>query len=486
VGIPPLDQDRLFEAFTQLPGQHRPGTGLGLAICRHFVESMGGTIGVDSTVGAGSTFWLELDLPRFEEATGDVLHTSLNDQRLLVVHECLAVRKLAEDYLRYAGASVHSFASVEEVLAKLDVLCAVPFDALLVDEHRSAQSLREELARRQADPPALIFLDHRRQRAAGDHDTPSLEQPLHIHHLLDTVGTALSRRQGHDETVHDRNLRYCRTRPVTDPRIKRVNRPRRVLLVEDDPINCTVVTRMLETLRCTVTHAPDGPDAVAAARASEFDLILMDCQLPTFTGIEATRQIRGLDTERTTHQPILALSANVMPEFRQACIEAGMDDFLLKPVNRDQLSRALLEWCGGETLDEASSAASDRIEPPVVFDRDALLARFDYEEDLVDAVVDAFCQDLPRRLDLMREAVKLRRSEDLDRHAHTLAGAAGQVGADTIAQAAERIRQAIRAHDWDRVRYNIGWLFEESQLFERLISGELTSVIDESEDETPS
>lgn len=103
------------------------------------------------------------------------------------------------------------------------------------------------------------------------------------------------------------------------------------------------------------------------------------------------------------------------------------------------------------------------------------MERFDHEEDLVDAVVDAFCQDLPRRLQQMRDAVGKRQSGDVHRHAHTLAGAASQIGADTIAQAAERVRQAIQAHDWDRVRYNIGWLFEEGQLFQRLISGELTS-----------
>lgn len=343
VGIPPIDQDRLFEAFTQLPNQHHTGTGLGLAICRHFVESMGGTIGVESTVGVGSTFWFELDLPRFDDSASEVTMTSLADQRIVVVDDCPAIRHLVEDYLAHAGACVLSFATVGQAVAALEQDFEEPIDAILMAHYAMGERLVDLIEQGQSKRPARIGLHGRSARET----TPSLEQPVHINQLLATVGAALESKASHAQATHDRELRYTRTRPVTDPRIKRIAQPRRVLLVEDDPINCTVVTRMLETLSCTVTHAPDGPDAVAAAQDADFELILMDCQLPTFTGIEATRRIRQLDSRRTTHLPILALSANVMPEFRQACIDAGMDDFLLKPVNRDQLSRAhRMVWSG--------------------------------------------------------------------------------------------------------------------------------------------
>ena len=331
IGIPAEAQDKLFEAFTQADGsttRKYGGTGLGLTICRQLAETMGGEIGVISSLGQGSTFWFTTRLRKAKAAPRPDCPVS---GQVLVLAPQQALRGTLAAYLGEAGATVCTPLDAREAESDAQL---VDFDCIVVDANfDNGRGL--DFARQLVRPGAQLVL---LTAAGGVLDSPcrqrlgiaaALTKPIRRQNLLAALDTSST-----SET-----LKPCPQPPSLAGSLIGL----RVLVAEDNRINQKVARKMLEKLGCDPTTADNGRIAVEAIKTNEYDVVLMDCQMPEMDGFEATRIIRELEGEHA-RLPIVALTANAMQGDRERCLHAGMDDYLTKPIQLKALSDTLERW----------------------------------------------------------------------------------------------------------------------------------------------
>jgi signal transduction histidine kinase/PleD family two-component response regulator len=355
IGLSPAMQQRLFQPFTQADTSTTRkfgGTGLGLAICRKLVNLMGGEIGISSLVGKGSTFWFSLQLAKQRGGTGVESMPPANpvDVRVLIVEPNATIGTALRHYLGALGAREDIVADAPEALARLREADAGhdPYRVAIVGHSPTgenglslARSIKAEVA---AAPRAIVLTDHRRSKldlaeaeAAGV--AAFLHKPVRMVSLRLALLTALN--GGPKLISRPAPQALADDDPVRLPTV--IARETRVLLVEDSSVNQKLAARLLEKLGCQVQIANNGREAVTAWRASPYALIFMDCHMPELDGYEATRSIRALEKELGVRRtPILAMTANAMEGDREACLKAGMDDYISKPISPEAL-RQLLE-----------------------------------------------------------------------------------------------------------------------------------------------
>ncbi len=369
IGIPPDRLDRLFKSFSQVDSSTTRkfgGTGLGLAISKQLVELMGGAIGVESEIGRGSTFHFtaRLQKPSTAPASRPPAPEHFRQLKVLVVDDNATNRKLLRMLLASWGCAC---VEVSNAAAALDALHAAHltgggFSLALVD-YSMPEMDGEELARRiKADPQLaslpLIMLtsiaglnEVARMEAAGY--AGYLSKPIKQSQLFDCISAVVSRAgQAPTRTgapiVTAHSLEQMRDR-------ERVH----VLVAEDNPVNQKVAARTLEKLGFRARIAANGKEALAAIEREHFDLVLMDCQMPEMDGFEATARLRAIESERGgARMPVVAMTANAMSGDREQCIAAGMDDYIAKPFNPQELLRILERW----TARASSSAESEPAE----------------------------------------------------------------------------------------------------------------------------
>ena len=357
IGICPDAQARIFEPFTQADGsttRRFGGTGLGLAIVKRLSVAMGGDIGLESAIGRGSRF--RVDLP-FEPAVALVapVEPRFAGWAALVVDEHGGSASELRTRLEALGVDVAVVTSASDGLDRLEAargdgrrrMVFVDGDAAF-----SCPSATTELAA--AVPAGAAVLLEQPGTAAPLHPTlarvfsATLRKPVRRAALLRLCESIATPRQAGVETHAES--------PVLAPFAGA-----RVLVAEDNPINQRVVLAMLKRLGCETTLAPNGCEAVERCREQEFDVVLMDCQMPEMDGFEATRTIRHDDAARARARrvPIIALTANALCGDREACLAAGMDDYLSKPISPTALANALTRWAHARaTGTEAAAEAS--------------------------------------------------------------------------------------------------------------------------------
>jgi two-component system, sensor histidine kinase and response regulator len=350
MGIPGDRVSALFAPFTQVDAsttRRFGGTGLGLSIVRRLVELMGGEAGVTSALGEGSTFWFTA---RFAQADGTArplprLPESIAAQRVLVVDDNATNRKVLSAQLQLWNIEPACAASADEALAALAQAHAEqrPFDAALID-HKMPDCEGAELGRRiiadaRLKTTRLILLTS--SGAQGDGGlfaqigfSGYLLKPVAQRDLLECLQLIFS---------NEAEAWHKQTQPLVtlqDLHEQRARAASRILLAEDNAVNQKVAARLLERIGHRVDVVADGQAAVSAWQTGRYDLILMDCQMPVLDGYEATREIRKRENggRRT---PIVALTAHAMKGADDACIAAGMDDYLTKPIDREQLAGTL-------------------------------------------------------------------------------------------------------------------------------------------------
>lgn len=331
-GVSQSDRDRIFEAFAQADASHADlgGAGLGLAIARRLARAMGGEVGVDTTTfaesrgGGGASFWFEADLAGVPQ---NGVERPLEGRTVAVASPNAVVREAARRQIESSGGVA--------VLAD-DLGGAVrrtqPGDVVLVDASLAAAN---GALKPPAQRPALVLLapDERerisRYRRAGF--AGYLIKPLRRGSLAERVLIAAG---GEAEAGHA---------PHEDERIATAAAPgARVLLVEDNPINALLARALLSREGCEVEHVVGGAEALAACQVGDFHLILMDMRMPGLSGEETARRMRAAGVQT----PIVALTANAFEDDRHACLAAGMDDFMVKPLSPDTLRSALTRWAG--------------------------------------------------------------------------------------------------------------------------------------------
>ena len=341
IGISEEQKGRLFEQFSQADSsttRRYGGTGLGLAIVRKLAEKMGGAVDVESTPGEGSRFAFTVVLDRGPRRVAPL---DLGATRVLVVDDVALNRQTFEARLRAWNAEPEVVATVSEALVLLQEAAdsARPFDVALIDQSLPAGG-GLELARKIGASPALrgtkrvlLATDSKLlppETIAQAQIDRQLHKPLRQRALFDACSTATGNLV---EVV------------APEREVDRILGGTRVLVVEDNLVNQRVVTKMLEKLGVTYEVCGDGEQAISRYAAAPFDAILMDCQMPVLDGYEATAEIRARESKSGGHIPIIGLTANAMPEDRQRCLDAGMDDYLTKPLRRVVLRDALGRWC---------------------------------------------------------------------------------------------------------------------------------------------
>ena len=342
VGLNPDQQARLFTPFVQADTsttRRYGGTGLGLSICRRLVELMGGEIGVTSTPGQGSTFWFELPLPiAANREVPDPI--SLADVNVLLVEDHPINQRIVMKQLASVGCRVTVAGTAEEALVAWNSLHAesrTP-EVVLLDHDlpdHSGHWVAEKLRKTSAGSHAAIIM----MTSLGGEPADAGKEFLVARRLTKPVKHSML-----IQCIRD-TIEKARTPTVRILKLD-VLHEARVLLVEDHVVNQMLARRLLERLGATVTIADTGMAAIERLAISAFDVVLMDCQMPELDGYEATRRIRkGAAGPAARNIPIIALTANALSGDRERCLDAGMNDYLVKPLNpaalRDKLEQAL-------------------------------------------------------------------------------------------------------------------------------------------------
>jgi signal transduction histidine kinase/CheY-like chemotaxis protein len=382
IGIPPERMDRLFQSFSQVDAsttRRFGGSGLGLVICRRLVEAMGGQIGVESTVGKGSRFWftvaLDVRLPHSAEVER-LISTEMRNMRALVVDDNTTNRLVACSHLRAWGLRCEEASTPVRALEMLREAAAAghPYRLALVDfqmPDMSGLDLAREIKKdRTIASTALLLLTSVGKlgigaMAAGAGFTHCLTKPVKPSTLRSVLGSLVTPPvQTVPQSAVPANASAAAGGEVAAalPSAAKSAAPRkgglRILLAEDNPVNQKVAQRTLQSLGHTVVIVGDGLLASRELERSLFDVVLMDCQMPVMDGFEATHAIRAREgTGRRT--PIIAMTANALAGDREACLAAGMDDYLAKPVIVDEL-RAVLERWGGKILGAVVDPRGDK------------------------------------------------------------------------------------------------------------------------------
>ncbi len=457
IGIPEAVRERLFRPFEQADGsttRRYGGTGLGLAISRSLVELMGGTIGVDSEPGLGSTFWFTLPLTEASALPPVPTPVALNGRHVLIVDDNATNRDIIGHHLRVGGMHCESAVDGLDGLQSLKRAQreGSPFDVAVIDMKMPNMDGIELAAAVRADPElgstrlVLVTSLHStdevaRARQAGV--TAYLSKPVRRQELLRAMAQSVGSDTEIGPVPHD---------TVFDMRFKA-----HVLLAEDNGVNQVVARNMLKSLGCTHEIVPNGRDAVDAIHGGRFDLVLMDCQMPVMDGYAASRAIRDWEASQAgaPRVPIVALTANALVGDAEACLASGMDDHLAKPYTRKQLAQAIARWLpadqveriGAPSTEVAATSPPPATEP--VLDSAALdnIRSLDDDGAVLGEVIQMYLDEAPGHLGALREALVAGDAEGLGRVAHALKSASFNVGAMGLGEICRRVERQGRAGD---------------------------------------
>jgi PAS domain S-box-containing protein len=360
IGIDEAARKRLFQAFEQADGstsRRFGGTGLGLSISKRLVEMMDGTIGVDSRPNAGSTFWFTARFERIETPDNampaEPAHT-LRGTRALIVDDDPISRQIVEQYLMSWGLVTMSMSDGKQGFEALQAAQrrGIPYQIALIDLSMPEMD-GMELGLQVKNDPALAetrlvlmtaFDEPGRGRTAVEHGFSGfLRKPLRQTALFDALANALARDRAKPVVSDEATT-------VVVPAAESFDDAIQILIAEDNPVNQRLALQQLKRLGYHATAVSDGAEAIAAVATMKYTIVLMDCQMPNVDGFDATRAIRRAELETGRRITIVAMTANALDGDREACLAAGMDDYIAKPVQLADLRRVLQAWTVPETL----------------------------------------------------------------------------------------------------------------------------------------
>ncbi|MDM8549975.1 response regulator [Desulfobacterales bacterium HSG2] len=495
IGIPKDRMDHLFQSFSQADTsmtRRYGGTGLGLAISKQLTEMMGGEIGIQSEEGSGSVFWFTA---RFEkQAEGRrpkiIIPEDIRGKRVLVIDDNATNRKILVKYLALWECRSDEAKYGTEGLKKLHLAVAQndPFNIVIIDMQMpgmDGETVGRKIRKNSAfDDLRMIMLtsvgqigDAARCRQIGF--SAYLSKPVKRSQLYECLTTVAAKTQNGGETEEKFVTRHTLTESG--------RRTLKILLAEDNIVNQKLAEIMLGKLGYDVDIVNNGAKALAAVKENFYNLVLMDIQMPEMNGIEATKAIRKLGAQNREDQvpniPIIAMTAHAMKGDRDRFLEAGMNDYIPKPISPAELDKVirkqmrLQEQGGGipskkekpedTPEDTHEDMHEDTPDEKEIFDPDEFLTRIENDERLGRLLMKSFRNDFGQRMKKMRESLKKNDAEDIKLQAHTIKGASANMAAHTLTQLAYQLEKMGETGDISRA---ISLVDEIERAFEKVDS----------------
>jgi len=461
IGIPAERQAAIFESFTQADGsttRRYGGSGLGLTICRQLAELMGGTIQVASEPGKGSTFWLELTLEKAAAAAElPPPSATLRGLRVLVVDDNPTNRFILRRQLESWGAQpceARSGAEALEMLRQADG--GEPFQLVLLDMHMpdmdgaaTARAIKWDLGLA-ALPLVLLSSSRTHETAAalqGRGFAAALVKPVRRSNLLRVLQDVLGERRIEQPAAAGRDGSQASESDLG----------LHILVAEDNIVNQKVAMRMLERWGCRVDVVADGRQALEAVARGAYALVLMDVQMPEMDGFAATAAIRRLEAPTGRRTPIIAMTAHVMEGDRDRCIEAGMDDYVAKPVTAQAILEAVSRWAIRAGAPPRRSVAESDADLRV----DRLRESCGGDPEVEREILGAFLSSAPELLARIESSITCGDGARLAAAAHALKGSSHAVGAQTLGAACEELEVLGQRNDLARARQAVARAADE-------------------------
>lgn len=475
IGIPPNKVDSLFDSFTQVDNSTTRkfgGTGLGLAIVKQLCHIMRGEVNVTSELGKGSTFSFSVSLEPGTKKVATKPTAVIRGKNVLIVDDNATNREVQRKQLEKWDASV---TEAQDGISALKLLRKNPdFDMAILDmqmpgmDGASLGKMIHEDALLSKIP--LIMMTSIGD--AGDHRAFAkigfkayFTKPVTSSDLYDGIILVLDGRSSFDEPEAIITKEHLKQLPKQNNRSK-------ILLVEDNPVNQEVAKGMLQGLGYAVDSAYDGVQALrlltSYSENDPYSLVLMDCQMPKLDGYETTKAIRsGTNGIVNPNIPIVAMTANAMKGDREKCLDAGMDDYLSKPVSAEELQGKLDTWICVQKrvekveeiqLSDESEEISEKITREVedqtqkIWDRHGFMERIGNSESLATRLIGLYKDTMPTELAQLSGFVQDGLATEAGKLAHKIKGSSGSLGAVQVAKMAESIEMAGRSEDIARLR----------------------------------
>ena len=456
MGISTSDQKKLFQSFSQVDAsmtRQYGGTGLGLVICKQLVELMGGEIGIESMVGIGSTFWFTVAFQPQTQLVSASVPVALSQLKLLIVsdheHTYQAVRSLTASWGIVADIATDSTSALN---ALRNAAQTKPYDVAIIDWQTNnpgqsiiemirgdsgAQATLGESASLASTKLIILTTLHQKDTLAewASFDISGcLIKPIRASRLFDSLASACGK---DNYNISQRTATEEQLRPQTNSSLK-------ILLVEDHPVNQMVILNQLEMLGYQADWVGNGKEAIAKLQTQDYNIVLMDCQMPVLDGYAATQEIRRREGS-SRHTIVIALTAHALPADRAKCLAAGMDDYLTKPVAQEVLGETIARW-SGTTVTEVdhspATTAPNMKDSPLDLQRLNSLSRgkVAFQQRLVQTFVDNAFPGLEQ----IRSAILVNDYKTIEQQAHRLKGASANVGVLIMPDIAGQLERQAR------------------------------------------
>ncbi|MEQ1816958.1 MAG: response regulator [Nitrosomonas sp.] len=447
IGIPSAYHEKIFQNFSQADGsttRQYGGTGLGLTICKKLLELMGGSIQVESSPGHGSKFWINLQLEKSKLQHNDFSDmTSLHGIRVLVVDDNQTNREILKLQLQNWQIDAVCVEDGQQALAHMNQSVAENkiFQLVILDMHMPKMDGLQLASRIHAHPD---FRKTRMMMLTSTYSNASqlerqntgilrcVNKPVRQKELLDIIIDVMGRdldKEAIDSLLVEQVSVSAPTQSFHG----------KVLLAEDNPVNQEVAKAMLAKLGLDTIVAHDGKQALDLIQNNQYDLILMDCQMPNMDGFEATARIR--QQFGATHT-IIALTANATEDDRKRCIEGGMNDFLSKPYTIDQLRQKIHPWLNKGKNNSMNAVQSELVEPTLETNAKPALNPIWLEQIreldttggdvLLHKILQAFLESAPNNMHQLEQAITNGDADSLRQSAHALKSSSGNIGAENL------------------------------------------------------